>query len=138
MLTRSSIFLLAVVSISAVIIPTAHCEDDGIIDLLYIGDPFMRPGFPTPALVEDPKISLTAVVAELFFITSREMKKAMRVYLPRTQKHLTENHDLVALAAIRSDHLSGAFQRWVADGVLAGELALLMSDDPVSFAGVDA
>jgi len=130
--------VLAVLSVSLALISTADCQEGGIIEVLFIGDPFMRPGFPTPALVEDPKIRLTPVVGELAFVTRKEMAKAMRIYLPRTQKHLSENHDLVALAAIRSDHLSGAFHSWVATGVLEGELALLMADDPVSFAGVDA
>jgi len=98
----------------------------------------MRPGFPTPALVEDPKISVTGIVAELAFVTRREMEKAMRVYLPRTRKQLFEEYDLVTLAAIRSDHLSPAFEKWIGEGVLEGELALLMGDDPVSFNCVDA
>lgn len=110
----------------------------GVIRTLFVGDPFMRPGFPTVALVEDPKISLTRVVGELAFITKREMTKAMRIYLPRTKEHLTQRHDLVALAAIRSDHLSPAFEKWIGEGVLEGDLTLLMSDDPVSFGCVDA
>ncbi len=122
-----------------IIMPTgARATDDGIIATLFIGDPFMSPGFPTPALVEDPKIRVTRVVGELAFITKKEMTKAMRVYLPRTKEHLTQNHDLVVLAAIRSDHLSAMFEKWIGDGVLDGDLSLLMADDPVSFGCVDA
>jgi hypothetical protein len=113
-------------------------SETGTINTLFIGDPFIQPGFPTPALIEDPKISLTRVVGELAFITKQEMTKAMRIYLPRTEEHLTERYDLVALAAIRSDHLSPAFEKWIGEGVLDGKLSLLMSDDPVSFGCVDA
>jgi hypothetical protein len=116
----------------------ATSQDTGVIRVLYVGDPFMRPGFPTPALVEDPKISLTPVVGELAFVSKKEMAKAMRVYLPRTEEQLRQRHDLVVLAAIRADHLSGLFEKWVANGVIEGDLGLLMSDDPVSFGCVDA
>lgn len=130
---------LSIIILGMILLPLpAMASETGIISTLFIGDPFLKPGFPTPALIEDPKISLTRVVGELYFITKREMTKAMRIYLPRTKEHLTERHDLVALAAIRSDHLSPAFEKWIAEGVLEGDLALLMSDDPVSFGCVDA
>ena len=109
-----------------------------MIRTLYIGDPFMKPGFPTPALVEDPKITVAPILAELAFVTRYEMTRFMRIYLPRTKKQLTENYDLVALAAIRSDHLPANFEKWIAEGVLEGNLSVLMSDDPVSFGCVDA
>jgi len=131
--------LLALIIAGAVLFPlTLAKAETGVIETLFIGDPFLKPGFPTPALIEDPKVSLTRVVGELAFITKKEMTKAMRIYLPRTKEHLTQRHDLVTLAAIRSDHLSPSFEKWIGEGVLEGDLALLMSDDPVSFGCVDA
>ena len=109
---------LAILSIILGVAPlplTMADSETGTINTLFIGDPFIQPGFPTPALIEDPKISLTRVVGELAFITKQEMTKAMRIYLPRTEEHLTERYDLVALAAIRSDHLSPAFEKWIGD-----------------------
>lgn len=131
------IFLLASLLVGGATTVQAIEPHTGVIGLLFIGDPFMRPGFPTPALVEDPKISVTGVLAELAFVTKKEMTRFMRIYLPRTKKHLVDRYDLVALAAIRSDHLSPAFEKWIAEGVLEGGLAVLMSDDPVSFACID-
>ncbi len=110
----------------------------GVIRTLFIGDPFMKPGFPTPALAEDPKITVTPVLAELYFVAKKDMIRYMRMYLPRTKKQLVVRHDLVVLAAIRADHLSHAFEKWVAEAVLEGEIAVLMADDPVSFGCVDA
>ena len=108
--------IISSIVLGMILVPLpAMASETGIISTLFVGDPFIKPGFPTPALIEDPKIRLTRVVGELAFITRREKTKAMRIYLPRTKEHLTERHDLVTLAAIRADHLSPAFEKWIGE-----------------------
>ena len=115
-----AILLLTLVTLES------RVEATGVIRTIYIGDCFMRPGFPTPGLVEDPKISLTRIVGEIGFVDEKEMTRAMRIYLPRTSKHLSENFDLIVLSAFKSNSLAYAFNKWIADGVLAGDLAFLI------------
>jgi len=120
------------------LLPLASAPSTGIIRTLFIGDAFMLPGFPMPALVEDPKISVTPILAEVAFVTKTEMQRFMRIYLPRTQERLVQNYDLVIISALKANDISGAFEKWIKVGVTDYGLGLLMVDDPVSFGCVDA
>jgi len=134
----SGVFLLAMLSILLLAPAVSALSPTGVIRTLFIGDPFMTPGFPTPAMVEDPKISLTPVRAEVAFVTTTEMKKFMRIYLPRTKEKLASDYDLIILSAVKANSLTGTFEKWMAEAVLEDGLGLLMVDDPVSFGCVDA
>ncbi len=141
-----SLLVLGVVSI-LISTPTGFSASEpkvdpqtGRIRTLFIGDPFIRPGFPTPALLEDPKIQLTRIEAELGYMvivgTSNPvatMQRFLRLYMPRSESNLIENYDAVIITAIRSDDVRMDFQLWVKRAVEQRGFGLLMSDDPVSF-----
>jgi uncharacterized membrane protein len=111
----------------------------GRIRTLFIGDPFMRPGYPTAALVEDPKIQLTRIEAEIGYsnpaVGLENMQRFLRLYLPRSEDNLIGNYDMLIITAIRSNDLKLDFQMWAKRAVEEHGFGLLMSDDPTSFGG---
>jgi uncharacterized membrane protein len=113
----------------------------GRIRALFIGDPFLKPGYPTTALLEDPKIQLTRIEAEIGYsnpaVGFENMQRFLRLYLPRTESTLIENYDMLIITAIRSNDLKMEFQLWTKRAVEEHGFGLLMSDDPTSFGGAD-
>lgn len=111
----------------------------GRIRTLFIGDPFLAPGYPTAALVEDPKIQVTRVEAEIGYsnpaVGLENMQRFLRLYLPRSESNLLENYDMLIITAIRSNDLKTEFQLWAKTAVEEHGFGLLMSDDPTSFGG---
>jgi uncharacterized membrane protein len=109
------------------------------IRLLFIGDPFLEPGYPTTALLEDPKIHLTRIEAEIGYrnpaLGKERMLRFLRIYLPRTEDTLIENYDMLIITAIQSNHLKHEFQLWTKKAVEEEGFGFLMSDDPTSFGG---
>ncbi len=111
--------------------------ETGRIRTLFIGDPFLEPGFPTTAFLEDPKIHLTRIEAEIFSrnpaLYAANMQRFMRIYLPRSESNLLENYDALIITAIFADDLRTEFQVWAKRAVEEHGFGLLMSDDQVSF-----
>ncbi len=111
------------------------------IRTLFIGDPFLRPGYPTTAFTEDPKIHLTRIEAEIGYtnpaVGYENMQRFLRLYLPRSESNLLENYDVLVITAIRSNDLKAEFQIWTKRAVEEHGFGLLMSDDPTSFGGSD-
>ncbi len=137
-----AVIIVALFSTQAVLSASAPKVDPqtGKIRTLFIGDPFMQPGFPTPALVEDPKIDLTRIESELGYMVIvgqanpvATMQRFLRLYMPRSESSLIDNYDAIIITAIRSDDVRMEFQRWVKAAVEQHGFGLLMSDDPVSF-----
>ncbi len=111
----------------------------GRIRTLFIGDPYLKPGYPTMAFIEDPKIHLTRIEAEIGYQNPAwgraEMQRWLRLYLPRSESSLLDNYDVLIITAIRSDDLKHEFQAWAKKAVEEHGFGLLMSDDPTSFGG---
>ena len=137
-----SLIMVALISAQAAFPASVPKVDPqtGKIRTLFIGDPFMQPGFPTPALVEDPKIDLTRIESELGYMVIvgqanpvATMQRFLRLYMPRSESSLIDNYDAIIITAIRSDDVRMEFQRWVKAAVEQHGFGLLMSDDPVSF-----
>jgi len=116
--------------------------DTGKIRTLFIGDPFLQPGYPTLALIEDPKIQLTRIEAEIGYrdpvrIGIPRMQRFLRLYLPRSRSDLIDNYDMLIVTAIRSNDLKIQFQLWAKEAVEEHGFGFMMSDDPTSFGGAD-
>ena len=120
-------------------LPPKVDPETGRIRVLFIGDPFLAPGYPTAAMVEDPKIQLTRIEAEIGYknpsLGYERMQRFLRLYLPRSEKDLLEHYDEVIVTAIRSCDLKTEFQDWVKRAVQEHGFGFLMSDDPTSFGG---
>jgi len=113
--------------------------ETGRIRTLFIGDPYVAPGYPTMALLEDPKIQLTRIEAEIGYTNPslgyKNMQRFLRLYLPRSEANLLENYDVLIITAIRSNDLKDEFQVWTKKAVEEEGFGFLMSDDPTSFGG---
>ncbi len=127
--------------VSAVDIPKVDPES-GAIRLLFIGDSFMQPGFPTPYFDDDPRIDVTPVPSEIAILGGDQKATELalryyRMYLPRTQKVLFDKYDEVIVADAQSHHLKADFQFWIKNSVIQGGLGFMMVDGPASFGGKD-
>ncbi len=113
----------------------------GRIRTLFIGDPYVKPGYPTRAFIEDPKIELMRIPAEIGSTNpsfgKQQMERFLRLYLPRSRSDFLQNYDMVILTAIRSSDLKIEVQKWIKEGVEDIGMGFLMSDDPTSFGGSD-
>lgn len=114
--------------------------DTGAIRLLFIGDSFMQPGFPTPYYVDDPRIDVTPIPSEIGILGTgaegtRLALRYYRMYLPRTKAVLMRDYDEVVIADAQSHHLRQEVQLWTKEGVVSGGLGFMMVDGPASFGG---
>jgi len=115
--------------------------ETGVIRLLYIGDSFMGPGFPTPYFADDPRIEVTPVPGEVAMLGGGKKGTELavryyRMYLPRTEKDLSEKYDEVIIADAQSHHIKPQFQNWIKNGVIREGMGFMMVDGPASFGGV--
>jgi uncharacterized membrane protein len=133
------------VIISLVTVPIAKGLDEprvdpetGSIRLLFIGDSFMKPGFPTPYYSDDPRIDVTPVPSEIAILGGDALAfRYYRMYLPRTEEFLKERYDEVIIADAQSHHLKSQVQFWIRNSVVDGGLGFMMVDGPASFGGKD-
>ncbi len=109
----------------------------GRIRLLHIGLAFMRPDHPDPVFLQDPKIDLTMVPAFEWVMGDEEIRRSLRLYLPRSSRDLNQSHDLVLIDGIDAMHIRQDFLTWVKDLVLESSLCFGMCDSGSgwSFAG---
>jgi len=105
----------------------------GVIRVLYIGAPFM----PSPYQVfkTDPMLAPTPIQANQYGLQMSLIKKALRVYMPRTRESLVSSYDVVGLddtscANFRSDVL-----QWMADACKEDALGMFMGGGFESFGG---
>ncbi len=108
----------------------------GRIRVLYIGDSDLGPGYPAPAMIEDPKIQLTRIEAEIgtsWATGYRSMQRWLRLYLPRSEDDMVEKYDMLIIAGIRSEDLKARFHVWTKAAVEDHGFGLLMADDATSF-----
>ena len=107
--------------------------DTGVIRVLYIGAPFMTS--PYQVFKTDPLLSPTPVQANQYALPISWIKKAMRVYMPRTRESLITKYDVVGLddtswAAFRTDTI-----HWLRDGCREDAMGLFMAGGFESFGG---
>jgi uncharacterized membrane protein len=111
--------------------------DTGRIRTLFIGSALVGIGYPAPAMVEDPKIELTRVEAQIGssnpLLGFENMQRFLRLYLPRSEDDLLQNYDMLIVTGIRSDDLKMSFQRWAKKAVEEEGFGLMMADDATAF-----
>jgi hypothetical protein len=109
----------------------------GRIRLLHIGLAFLRPDHPDPIFLQDPKIDLTMVPAFSSVMEVEQVRRMLRIYIPRSRVDLARSYDLVLIDGVDAFHVNDAFLRWTADLVRESDLAFVMSDSGSgwSFAG---
>lgn len=109
----------------------------GRIRLLHIGLAFLRPDHPDPVFLQDPKIELTMVPAFSSVMEVEEVRRMLRVYLPRSRSELDGSYDLVLIDGVDAFHVRDDFLRWTTELVQESNLSFVMSDSGSgwSFAG---
>ncbi len=129
-------FLLALPFLAAVVEGRTD-PNTGRIRLLHIGLAFLRPDHPDPVFMMDPKIDLTMVPAFESVMDMDEVRRMIRLYLPRTRNQLDGGYDLVLIDGVDAFHIRDEFLKWVADLVQDSDLGFVMSDSGSgwSFAG---
>lgn len=105
----------------------------GMIRVLYIGAPFMTSPYQT--LKVDPLLLPTPVDANQYAISLSWIKKAMRIYMPRTLESLTENYDVYGVddaswAAFRAEWI-----HWMTEGCREHGMGAFMAGGFESFGG---
>jgi uncharacterized membrane protein len=127
------------------LVPISVCSDEpkvdpekGSIRLLFIGDSFMKPGFPTPYFSDDPRIDVTPIPSEIAILGGDELAfRYYSMYLPRTEGYLREKYDEVIIADSQSHHLKSEVHFWIRNSVVESGLGFMMVDGPASFGGKD-
>ena len=109
----------------------------GRIRLLHIGLAFLRPDHPDPVFLMDPKIDLTMVPAFSTVMETDEIRRMMRLYMPRTKQEVSEGLDLILIDGVDAYNVNPEFLSWTTDLVLTTDLSFVMSDSGSgwSFAG---
>ncbi len=119
----------------AILLP-AHAIEDGRIGVLYIADPIRAAGFDF--MRTEPIFSLTFVAASLRGfggLDINDVRRAVRLYFPRSYGDLTGRFDVIALDDANRDSLSPKQIVLLADAVKQGGLGLLMNGGWESFGG---
>ena len=134
------IFLLALVWA----IPACLCDEPrvdpetGLIRLLFMGDALMKSGFVTPIIAYDPLVKMSPVPVEFVTLAYASIEDAatkLRMYLPRTEKRLKADYDVIIIADAREPFFPPRIQNWVKSGVIDTGQGFLMAGGPQSFGG---
>ena len=128
--------LLLYLSVLLIIGPISFGQTDishsGVIRLIHIGKAWIRPYYPAPVWVSDPRISYYPVPSHAWSI-GEEAFRNLRLYLPRTEEKLAE-FDIIVEDGMDAKDLPTNFHHWMARAVQEYGLGLLMADDSSSFA----
>ena len=110
--------------------------DDGRIGVLYISDPMRAPGFNF--MRTEPIFSLTFVTASLRGFGGWEIedvRRAIRLYLPRNYQDIISRFDVIVLDNANRDALTDKQIGLLARGVREAGVGLLMTGGDESFGG---
>jgi len=128
----------ALLLLSILVMPASWARVDplsGRIRMLHIGDAFNRHGFAATFFFSDPRISSTPVPAEVAITGYKDAQRYYRMYLPRSERDVRENVDVVCIAGAFQYQIGRRFLEWTRDAVIEDGVGFLMADDPASFGG---
>jgi len=112
----------------------------GFIRVLFMGDALMKPGFVTSFIAQDPLVKLTPVPVEFITFHYQSIEQAaasLRMYLPRTEKTLKSQYDVIIITDARMPFFPPKLQNWIKSGVIDSGQGFLMAGGPQSFGGSD-
>jgi hypothetical protein len=113
--------------------PKPRTDSEGVIRLLHIGKAWFRAGYPAPVLNQDPRIDYYPVPAHAWSM-EEEAFRQLRLFLPRTERILYENFDVILEDGMDASHLPDHFHQWMAAGIEEQGMGFIMADDSSSFA----
>jgi uncharacterized membrane protein len=106
----------------------------GKLGVLYIGEPFVF-AIPAHYMVAEPLIDLSKVEASLWIGNINDVRRSMRIYMPRSYEDLVEKFDVVVISdanmhTFRQDHI-----QWIGDSVEDNGMGLFMPGGYESLGG---
>lgn len=134
MKTLPILILLLIVSTSATCRQVKRDPNTGMIRVLYIGAPFSARG-PYIYLNSDPLLSVTPISGNQFGLSQDVVKKAMRLYLPRSKTDLAGKYDVVGLDDCTYVSFTMRFIEWVTSGCRDRGLGIFMGGGSEAFGG---
>jgi uncharacterized membrane protein len=106
----------------------------GSIRLLYIGAPFQAEG-PYMYLVSDPLLAVTPISGNMFGLAPGLVKKAMRLYMPRTRADLVSKYDVLGIDDSTYTSYPANSLEWFREGCLEDGLGIFMGGGSEAFGG---
>ena len=106
--------------------------DTGVIRVIYVGAPFSCAN-PYPVLRLDPLLSVTPISGNLFGLPTELVRKAMRLYMPRSKKDMVTKYDVIWLDDTSYVGFPPKTLEWMAEGCKVDGLGLIMGGGPEAF-----
>lgn len=127
------LFIIFVLSGSAFAKELKRDPDTGVIRVIYIGMP--SAASPYQVFKYDPLLSTLPIQGNMYGIASENVKRSMRIYMPRTKGHLVEDFDIIGLDDTTYDAFPLQTIQWMVDGCRDDALGLFMAGGFESFGG---
>ena len=108
--------------------------DTGLIRVLYVGAPFSTQN-PYPFFRTDPLLATTPISGNMFGLPDDMVKKAMRLYMPRSKQTLVSKYDVVGLDDSTYTSFPVGAINWMRDGCLIDGLGIFMGGGSEAFGG---
>jgi hypothetical protein len=133
---------LAILILVLIVTPTCLAiprEDPstGRLRVLFIGTAFWGTS-PGRILLLDPKLDPTLVPIITVWYTDEDNARYMRLYMPKSYKHLVESKDLIELAGVDAVMITPRLQNDFSRAVVEGGLGMLYTDGHRGFGGASA
>lgn len=107
--------------------------DTGTIRVLYIGAPFMTSPYQTFRM--DPLLSTTPIQANQYALPMSSIRKAMRVYMPRTRESMTRNYDVIGIDDASWAVFEAKLISWMSSACKEDAMGMFMAGGYESFGG---
>jgi uncharacterized membrane protein len=133
---RAGLILLVMLALSLVSVDAIDLKRDpetGIIRVIYVGMPFAAS--PYQVLKYDPLVSTLPVQGNMYGISASNVKRSMRMYMPRNQEIMTADYDVVGLDDTTYDAFPSQTIHWIAYGCIEDGLRLFMAGGFEAFGG---
>ena len=134
--TATTLLLIALILPSCMAIPRQD-PSTGRLRVLFIGTAFWGTS-PGRILMLDPKLDPTLVPIITVWYTDEENARYMRLYMPKSYKHLIDSKDLVQLAGVDAVMITPKLQSDFSRAVVEGGLGMLYTDGHRGFGGSTA
>lgn len=109
-------------------------NETGMVRVLYIGYRPMSLG-PYRAMVQDPFLEVNPVKASRVVYKSEDIRKSIRVYMPRSYRDLTRREDVIIISDANADVFETRMLKWISEAVTEEGMGFLMTGGREAFGG---
>lgn len=130
------ILLLATLFVASPPVAAKELKRDpatGVIRIIYIGMPFGAS--PYQVFKYDPLLSTMPIQGNMYGIPASNVKRSMRLYMPRTRKDLVAKYDIIGLDDTTYEAFPPQTIQWMRDGLVEDGLGIFMAGGFESFGG---